>query len=206
VTYNARHAVQSNRALHCALETAQLYRASCQGRCQYLRAQRSRFRAPPHQRPAMPSGIIFTAAAALCLACVSAQNLPPSNDGNLTIDSPTWCTEPVLQDTIEVPTCLADDYVTTDVDPDAEPYEQCQSELSIARRQANWAKAVRKCFRHPNKPDLHETNWKCLQKRLAAPFPSGGGNWKRKGNTWIAQTVSGRAAAPLRAIARCARA
>jgi hypothetical protein len=154
----------------------------------------------------MPSGIIFTAAAALCLACVSAQNLPPSNDGNLTIESPTWCTEPVLPDKIEVPACPDDGYVTTDVDPDAKPCDECQKFLRIANSQANWAKEVRKCFRHPDKPDMREADWNCLQKRLAAPFPSGIILMSGSASTWIAQTVSGRAAAPLRAIARCARA
>jgi hypothetical protein len=153
----------------------------------------------------MPSGIIFTAAVALCLACVSAQNLPPPKDGNLTIDSPTWCTEPVPQGTIAVSTCSDNGYVTTDVDPDAMPCDDCQSELSFANSQANWAKAVLRCFRNPRKPVWHEANWSCLWRRLAAPFPSVQEAAYAPRITWIAQTVSGRAAAPLRAIARCAR-
>jgi hypothetical protein len=132
----------------------------------------------------MPSGIIFTAAVALCLACVSAQNLPPP---------------------IAVSTCSDNGYVTTDVDPDAMPCDDCQSELSFANSQANWAKAVLRCFRNPRKPVWHEANWSCLWRRLAAPFPSVQEAAYAPRITWIAQTVSGRAAAPLRAIARCAR-
>jgi hypothetical protein len=119
----------------------------------------------------MASSIVFTAAAALCLASVVAQTPPPVCNLDFSPTSETWCLKPELNDTIEVPPCLDDGYVETNVDPNASTCAECQSNEELATRRLHWAENVLGCFADPNKPVWHEVNWTCLFEKLGVPFP-----------------------------------
>jgi hypothetical protein len=119
----------------------------------------------------MPSSIVFTAAAALCLASVFAQTPLPVTGVDLSLTSKVWCAKPELNDTIEVPPCLDDGNVAKNVDADASTYAECRSNEELAARRFSWVEDVLGCFANPKKPMWYEVNWTCLFEKLGVPFP-----------------------------------
>jgi hypothetical protein len=119
----------------------------------------------------MANGIVFTVAAALCLASAFAHKPAPACNLDLSPTSEVWCATPELNDTIEVPPCLDDGDVETNVDPDASTCAECQSNEELAKERLNWVENVLGCFANPEEPVWYEVNWTCLFEKLGVPFP-----------------------------------
>jgi hypothetical protein len=117
----------------------------------------------------MASSIVFTAAAALCLASVVAQTPPPVCNLDLSPTSEVWCVKPELNDTIDVPPCLEDGDIETNVDPEAITYGECRFKELFPNKLATWAEELLQCFDDPENPVWSEVNLTCL---LSVQFPS----------------------------------
>lgn len=130
----------------------------------------------------MASSIVLTAAAALCLASVFAQTPLPVTEVDPSPTSEPRCVKPELNGTIDVPSCLDDGRIETNVDPDVSTCTECKSNEELATRRLHWAEDVLGCFADPKKPVWHEVNRTCLVEKLGVPFPQvnpsiGGGNY-----------------------------